>query len=92
MSHFSWPTDVRALNYLSLIKDKHSCLWAKRKDDMNPIIKGGCDVREGDQWELTFSSSGFQMPQNRTCWSRITSARRHLRRVLAGRQRVIRIF
>ena len=26
MAHFSWLMDVRALNYLILIKDKHCCL------------------------------------------------------------------
>lgn len=76
MARFSWLTDVRALDYLSLIKDRHSCLWAKRDEEVNPVIKGGRGVSDGDQLELTFSSSGFQMPQNRTCWSRIASARR----------------
>lgn len=43
MAHFSRQTDVRVLNYLTLIKDKRSCLWAerRRKEKRKPISERG---------------------------------------------------
>lgn len=57
MARFPWPADERALNYLTLIKDKRSCLEAQRQGAGNPVIKGGGDVSDVDKLDLIFDSS-----------------------------------
>lgn len=65
MAHFSWQAAVRVLNYLALIKDKRSRLWAerRRRGKMKPIRKGGTDVSyaAGSAFPLACC---FQMPEN----------------------------